>query len=510
MLSLLLGTVAGLFMGALPGIGPAVGIALLLPLSFYLPVGDALLFYVSLYQAAEYGGSITAIAFSTPGSPNSAATIPDGYGMSRRGRPGKAFSYSLWSAIFASYVGIAGLFALTMPISAVALALGSPEFTALGIFALAAIASLTAKAPLAGLTSAVLGLLLSTVGLDMMTNVPRFAFGSTSLTDGIAILPALVGLFAIAEALRLLSSKRTSLTGARDAADGRYKVWLTWKEFRAVLPTTVMGSVVGFLFGLLPGLSGSVPPWITYNIARSTSKRGNEFGTGVPEGIVAPEATNAAVMHSTLIPMLTLGIPGTPTSAIIMGAMMIGGLAPGPLLMANNGTVVYELFCGLLISTAALWILGLLTTRLWVRALNIPRRPLAIGILVLCIFGSFVDKSNPFHILLAFGFGVLGYVMDRFGFSVPAMILGLIIGPIVETNLRRTLSVSDGSFAPFIQSPIALAFLAAAVVVVALGIWQQRRLRARLGYFEQDQVEQNLLTDQKTRSAQAVTPGNPL
>jgi putative tricarboxylic transport membrane protein len=478
-LALLLGTVAGLFLGALPGIGPAVGIALLLPLSFYMPVGDALLFYVSLYQAAEYGGSITAIAFATPGSPNSAATIPDGYGMTKRGQPGKAFSYSLWSAIFGSYVGIAGLFALTMPISAVALALGSPEFAALGVFALAAISSLTAKAPLEGLTSAVLGLLFSTVGLDLVTNTPRFTFGSVSLSDGVSILPALVGLFAIAEALRLLSAKSSNLV-SNDAKDpGRYRVWLSWKEFRAVLPTTIMGSVVGFFFGLLPGLSGSVPPWITYNIARSASKRPEEFGTGIPEGIVAPEATNAAVMHSTLIPMLTLGIPGTPTSAIIMGAMMIGGLAPGPLLMTNNANIVYELFFGLIISTAALWILGLATTRLWVRTLSIPRRPLAIGILVLCIFGSFVQKSNPFHIVLAFFFGVLGYVMDRFGFSVPAMILGLIIGPIIESNLRRALYVSDGSFMPFVQSPIALAFLIASVLVVILGIVQQRRLREK-------------------------------
>ncbi len=474
LVALVAGTVVGIFIGALPGIGPAVGIGLLLPLTYYLHPAEALLFYVSLYQAAEYGGSITAIAVSTPGAPNSAATILDGYALNRAGFPGKAFGYSLWSAIFASYVGIAGLFLLAQPIAGVALALGPAEFAALGLLALTAVGTLSTKAPLEGLLSACFGVLVSTVGTDLITNQHRYTFGQPSISDGVPLLPVLVGMFALPEVVRLVSGPVSSAVAVTSE---RARVWITGREFRAVLAPTGIGTAIGFFMGLLPGISGSVPPWISYNAVKSMSRHPERFGTGVPEGIVAPEATNAAVMHATLIPAFTLGIPGTPSSAVILGAMTIAGLQPGPLLFSQNATTVYELFTGLLISTAVLWVLGVFTTGLWARSSMLPRPVLATCIFVLCVAGSFASRSNVFDVWLALGFGALGYVMQRFGFSVPSFILGLILGSMIETHLRQALIISNGSFSVFVTSPLALAFLCAAVLSVAYALWQGARLR---------------------------------
>jgi putative tricarboxylic transport membrane protein len=475
MVALLAGTVVGIFIGALPGIGPAVGIGLLLPLTYFLAPADALLFYVSLYQAAEYGGSITAIAVSTPGAPNSAAMILDGYAMNRAGRPGKAFAYSLWAAIFASYVGIIGLFVLAQPIAGWALALGPAEFAALGVFALSTVGTLSTAAPVPGLLSAAFGVLVSTLGTDLITNTHRYTFGQSSLLDGVPLVPVLVGMFALPEVVRLLTDPtRVAQTITRESG----RVWLTLREFRDVWLPMTMGTVIGFFLGLLPGISGSVPPWISYNVAKSTSRNPERFGTGVPEGIVAPEATNAAVMHATLIPAFTLGIPGTPTSAVILGAMMIAGLQPGPLLFTQHAAIVYELFAGLAISTAALWLLGLCSTSLWARTAALPRPLLATCIFVLCVTGSFASRSNVFDVWLALGFGVLGYLMHVNGFSVPSFVLGLILGSMIETHLRQALIISGGSFGVFLTSPIALAFLCAGALSIAYAVWQGGRLRA--------------------------------
>ena len=244
------------------------------------------------------------------------------------------------------------------------------------------------------------------------------------------------------------------------------------------MPTAAISTVLGFFLGLLPGLSGSVPPWISYNVAKAMSKHPESFGTGVPEGIVAPEATNAVVMHSTLIPAFTLGIPGTPTSAVILGAMIIAGLQPGPLLMQNHATIVYEIFSGLVISTAMLWVLGLLTTRLWARATALPKKPLATGIVILCITGVFASRSNPYDIGIAFAFGALGYLMDRYGFSVPALIIGLILGSFTEGSLRQALLISGGNALVFVTQPIPLALVVASLGSLVAGEWLRRRILA--------------------------------
>lgn len=332
---LLAGTVLGYFVGVLPGIGPLTGIALLLPLSFQLPPRDALLVFTSLYQAAEYSGSITAIAVSTPGAPNSAAIIMDGYAMHRAGRLGKAFAYSLWSAVFGSLLGIAAMLLLAQPLATFGLLFGPPEFAALAVLGLATVGILTGGAPAKGFLSVTAGLLLGTVGIDQISGDFRFTLSQPFLYNGIPLVPLLVGLFALPEAVDMLVSPRRKAI-SNVAAEGVDRIWLTWREFRSVFKAECIGSAIGLVMGLIPGVAGSVPPWISYNLTRSLSKRPQDFGTGVPEGIAAPEATNAAVMHTTLITAFSLGIPGTPTSAVILAAMTIAGVVPGPLLFAQN------------------------------------------------------------------------------------------------------------------------------------------------------------------------------
>jgi putative tricarboxylic transport membrane protein len=470
---LLVGTILGYFVGVLPGIGPLTGIALLLPLTFQLSPRHALLVFTSLYQAAEYSGSITAIAVSTPGAPNSAATILDGYAMHRAGRIGKAFAYSLWSAVFGSCVGIAAMILLSRPLATLALQFTPVDFSALAIFGLASVGMLSAGIPEKGLLSVFAGLLVGTVGIDHISGAFRFTFGEPFLYNGIPLVALLTGLFALPEAVDMLSDpERKRLAGTvGDTAD---RIWLTWREFRAVFKAVCIGTVVGLFMGLIPGLAGSVPPWISYNITRSLSREPEKFGTGVPDGIVAPEATNATVMHTTLITAFSLGIPGTPTSAVILAAMIISGLVPGPLLFTEHPAIPYTVFVGLVVSTAMLWVIGLITTNVWMRIVRLPSEALAVAIILFTVIGSYMVRSNLSDVLVTFVSGLIGYLMRRGGYSAPALVLGVILGPLLEINARRALLLSGGDVSVFFTSPLSMVFLAAAVGVGLFGFSRAR------------------------------------
>lgn len=466
------GTLAGYLVGIIPGLGPAAGITLLLPLTYYMSPAQALIFYASLYQSAEYSGSITAIAVSTPGTPNAAATVLDGYPMHRQGRIGKAFAYSLWSAVFASLVGTAGMLALGAPMARLALYLGPSEYAALGILGLSCVSILTTDYPLRGLISAILGLMLSTIGLDPLSGVQRFTFGIPSLFDGLPLVALLTGLFALPEAILLLTEKGTGFQGGANGGDRR--VWLCWREFTGVFPFMCLGTGIGFVMGLIPGLAGSVPPWISYNLAKSVSPERDKFGHGAAAGIVAPEATNAAVMHSTLLPAFSFGIPGTPTSAVILGAMMLSGLTPGPMLFSNHPAIPYAVMISLFLATGFLWLVGLAATNLWTRVLAVPQELLAIAIVIFVMIGSYVARSNLFDPQLAVVAGIVGYGLKKAHFSSPALVVGFILGPIIETNVRRALLLSGGTIAG-LPSPVTIALLSLSLLMIGFGVRQSMK-----------------------------------
>jgi putative tricarboxylic transport membrane protein len=487
LLCLVSGTVVGILVGALPGIGPLSGIALLLPLSFFLPPAEALIFYTTLYQAAEYGGSITAIAVSTPGSPNAAAIILDGYQLNRAGRAAKAFAYSLWSATFGGVVTTILLIFVTPVVAAWALALGPTEYTSLGLLGLTAIAFLVGGAPRRGLIGVGIGVLIGTIGLDSVTGLPRFDFGNVLLSGGIPLAPMLIGLFAIPEAVRMLVGDHHT---GEVVKQQKGRVWLTLREFRTVLRPASLGTVVGFFTGLLPGMAGSIPPFLSYNLAKATSRHPEQFGKGSPEGIAAPEATNAAVMHATLIPTFALGIPGTPTSALILGAMLIAGLTPGPELLVRDPVTVYTVFLGLFVGTGLLWVLGIVTTNIWARMISLPAPIIGVAIIILCTVGAYAGRGTMFDVGVLMVFGFVGLAVRRFGYSAPALVLGAILGPIIERNLRLSLILSNNNPVTFVTHPISLVLLLGAVGIMAIAVVTKRAQR-RAAQQEPDAIDED-------------------
>jgi putative tricarboxylic transport membrane protein len=355
-----------------------------------------------------------------------------------------------------------------------ALLLGPPEYAALGILGLTAIAFLVGGAPRRGMIGVGIGVLIGTIGLDSVTGVPRFDFGNVLLSGGIPLAPMLIGLFAIPEALRMLVGDQAA---SQPVAQQRGRVWLSLREFRSVFKPASLGVVIGFFTGLLPGMAGSVPPFLSYNVAKATSRHPEQFGKGSPEGIAAPEATNAAVMHATLIPTFALGIPGTPTSAIILGAMLIAGLTPGPELLARDPVTVYTVFLGLFVGTGLLWVLGMVTTNAWARMISLPAPVIGVAIIVLCAVGAYANRGTIFDVGVLVVFGFVGLAARRFGYSAATLVLGAILGPIIERNLRLSLILSSGNPITFVDHPISLALLLGAVGIMGAVLWSKRPRR---------------------------------
>lgn len=478
LLWLLAGSVVGIFVGALPGIGPLTGIALLLPLTVVVKPVDAILFYLTLYQAAEYGGSITAIAISSPGAPNSAALILDGFPMNRRGLARRAFGYSLWTACIISAATTVVLILVAGQIANFALAFGPADYAALGFLALVAVVLMLSADPWRGFVSVALGALLATVGTDPIAGSNRFTFGNAKLAAGIPLVPLLIGVFAVPVAVHMLVGG-TAASGevkGLPVSQERGFVWMRWRNWWSVRVDVAIGTVVGFIMGLLPGMSGSGPPFVAYNISKSRRiPRNPEFGDGAPGGIVTCEAANAASMHSTLVPTFALGVPGTPTSAIILAAMTIVGLQPGPQLFKLHPAVPATLFLGLFIGSFVLWFVAISTMNLWLYILRAPAPVLGAAILILGVIGSYAVSSSLFDVLLLFVFGVLGLVMSANRIPIAPLALAFILEPIIEGNLRQALLLSHTAKLSIFTDPIVDICLVLAAVVVWWGQWVRRR-----------------------------------
>lgn len=483
---LALGTVLGMATGSIPGLGPSVAISLLLPVAFHLRPLQALVFLASLYQASEYAGSITAIAVATPGHPNAAVLVLDGYPMKEQGRAGKAFAYSLWAAVFGSVLSSILILLLALPLAHLALGIGPLQLTALDLFAFTLIGVVTAGSALKGVTSVGIGVLLSTVGTDIITGEHRFTLGLPQLFSGIPIVPFIIALFAIPAALDLLTSRQSIPSSS---ASGQ-RVWLTLREVMATWKATVLGAVLGCLMGILPGFSGAVPPWITYAAARGLSKHPERFGKGHGEGISAPEATNGAVMHATLVPTFFVGIPGTPTSAVLLGAMTIVGLQPGPLVFKHHPSLILGILEALVISSLLLWIVGMSSTSLWVWVLaRIDRSTLGIGIGVLAVVGGFAATGTAFGPLLVVIIGGIAYLLSTAGFSLAGIILGFVLGSQFENSLRTSLALNHGSVIPYISHPFSAVLLAAAAASIVWSLVRFIRSKKVSGRSDRESLE---------------------
>lgn len=457
-----IGTIVGLFVGALPGLGAAIGVALLLPLTYSMGTLPAILLLVSLYQAAEYGGSISAITLGIPGTPAAVATTFDGHSMARNGFPAKAIGYSLTASTIGGLWGGIVLIAFASPLANAAVKLGAPEYTLIGLLGLAAVTTLSSRDVYRSFISVLLGLLLSTVGMDTLSGYIRFSFGHMQLAEGLPLVPILIGLFAVSEVIQMISdgvNKRYS----SQALGMRFGV--KFKEILTVGKPILAGSIIGSLTGIIPGMGAGPASWFAYSMAKRMSKKPQDIGKGSPEGIVAPESANNATVGGALIPLLALGIPGSPTTGIILGAFIIHGIQPGPQVFSQNPALVYGLLAGFIVSVAATYILGRLTTPLWARTLAVPNYILIIFILILSLIGAYTSRVMVFDVFLALVVGLFGFFMKKLDYSLASFILAFILGDFIEINFRRSLMLSNVGYAIFIIRPFSAALLGVLIIM---------------------------------------------
>ena len=469
------GVVVGTAIGVLPGIGPVTTVAMLVPLTFGMSPTAALIMLAGIYYGSQYGGSTTAILINTPGETSSVMTCLDGYQMARQGRAGPALGMAAIGSFIAGTASVVLLMLLARPLVRVALEFGPAEYFAIMLLALLTLGGLTGESVAKGLLMAAFGLLLGTVGGDPMTGTPRFTFGAPSLLDGLEFLPVTIGLFAVAE---VLTSATRSLTQDVYAAPirGLLPTRADWWACRWTLPRA---SLIGFVVGVLPGAGATLASIIAYLTEKRLSRYPERFGTGVIEGVAAPETANNAASGGAMVPLLTLGVPGSGTTAVMLGALMLWGLRPGPLLFEKNPELVWGLIASMYIGNVLLLILNLPLIGLWVRLLSVPPRILMPLILLFCFTGTYAVSSNPFDLWVMVIFGVLGFVLQRYDYPVAPIVLGLILGPMLETHFRRALIISRGDYAIFLQRPIAAGLITVAAVYLLLPLlsWAWRRWR---------------------------------
>lgn len=465
------GTLWGILGGALPGISPSIAMALLLPFTYGMEPIPAIVLLASVYVGAEYGGSIPAILIRTPGTNAAAATTLDGYEMARQGRGGEALGISLVSGLVGGLFGLGVLVVATEPLARVALAFTPPAYFALAVLGLSVIAGLAGGALTKGLIAASLGLMIATVGTDPVSGVPRFTFGSPELLAGIRPILVMVGLFAVAEMLVQIGEPDWAKAEARDT---RLKL-PSLALFRRLLPAQAIGCGIGTFEGVTPGAGGTIAAFMAYNEAKRWSRDPDAFGKGAPEGVAAPEAANNVVTATALVPLLSLGIPGSNSAAILLGGFLVHGLTPGPMLFERAPEVVWGLYGGLLLANIAMLLLGLviLTPTLWL--VNRPKPYLVAAILALIVSGVFAIEQSVFDIGLVLGFGVLGYALRWAGVPVLPLVLGVVLGFMLESNYRRSLVLSGGDHAVFVEDPVALGLLAAALLLTGFSLWREFR-----------------------------------
>lgn len=468
------GVVWGIFGGALPGISPSIAMALLLPFTYGLEPVTALVLLAAVYVGAEYGGSIPAILIRTPGTNAAAATVIDGFEMHRQGRAGEALGISLVSGLVGGLFGLVVLVLFTEPLARVALAFTPPAYFALGVMGLSVIASLSGGSPIKGLIAGVLGLMIATVGTDPVSGVSRFTFDSPDLLGGIRPILIMVGLFAVSELLLQVSEPEWAKASTRDA---RLKLptWAVWKRMSR---PQFIGAVIGTIEGVTPGAGGTIAAFMSYNEARRWSKHPEEFGHGSVEGIAAPEAANNVVTATALVPLLSLGIPGSNSAAVLLGGFLIHGLQPGPMLFARNADVVYGLYGGLLIANIAMLLIGLVILSPCIWLVNRPKPYLLAFIFALIVSGVYSIEASFFNVGVALAAGVLGYAMRWLGLPFLPLVLGVVLGHLVESSYRRSLVLSGGDHAVFVQDPVALALLALAGVLLAGSLYRESRRAA--------------------------------
>ena len=459
----LIGVILGTFIGVLPGVGPALTVAMLLPLTVKLDPTGALIMFAGIYYGAMYGGSTTTILLNTPGESASIATALEGNLMAKNGRAGPALATSAIGSFVAGTIATVLVTMLAPLVIEVALKFGPAEYFALMVFAFTTVSAVIGSSTVRGLTSLFLGLFLGTIGIDSQTGQSRFAFGVPELLDGIDVVVLAVGLFAVGEALYVaayssrLEEKIEQLKGS---------LWMSKEDWKRSWPAWLRATVIGFPFGSIPAGGAEIPTFLSYAIEKKLTKYPQEFGNGAIEGVAGPEAANNASVTGALVPLLTLGIPTSATAAILLSAFQNYGIQPGPLLFQSQADLVWGLIASLYIGNVLLLILNLPLVGIWVKVLTIPLPLLYAGILVFATLGAYSLHQSVVDLLTLYVFGLLGFVMRRWDIPVAPAIIGLILGPLAETQFRRALAISQGDLSVFITQPIAATVLAVSALLL--------------------------------------------
>lgn len=461
----LMGCMFGTLVGVLPGLGPSAGTALLIPLTFNLPPISAIIMLAAIYYGSQYGGTITSVLLNVPGEASSAITCIDGYQMAKQGRAGAALSIAAIGSFIGGTIAVVGLVAAT-PLTRFALQFGPVEFFGLMALGLTLVTGLAGKSMVKALMSGMFGLLLGTIGMDPAQGAPRFVFfDRMELLDGLGFITVIMGLFGVGEVLvnaertfkPIVSTKMSSLVP-------------TVKDLRDSAMPILRGTAVGFLLGLVPGMTGSACSFSSYIVEKRVSRTPEKFGTGMIEGVAGPETANNAHANAAMIPLFTLGIPGSATVAILMGAFMMNGLIPGPFLFVEHPDVAWAVIASMYIGNVMLLVLNLPLIGIWVSFLRIPYSILFAVILSFMVLGAYSVDNNSFDIMVMLLFGVVGYLMRKMDIPLAPAVLTLILGPLMEKSLRRSLEMSQGDFGIFLDSPIAMVLLILAGLVLLVPV----------------------------------------
>lgn len=467
-LSLLLaGTVIGILFGVVPGVQNVAALSILLPFTYAMAPKQAFILMTSIYAAGVFGGSITAILYRIPGAPENAATTFDGYPLAMKGRAAEALGIAITSSAVGGMLGTFVLILAAPQIAPIALMFGPAEYFSLVVFALCLVAMMGAD-PLKSLISALLGLLAATVGLSQVTGVARFTFGSDVLLGGFDFVVLIVGVFAVAEVLsRAEREAKGSMVGLQE--QGKFKARLpSVKDLVSLIGTILRSSVLGTFIGILPALGSTVAAFFGYEMERRFSKHPEQFGTGIYRGVAAPESANNASVGGSMIPLLTLGVPGSGSTAVMLGAFLIYGLQPGEALFREQSPLVYLIFSTMILTNLLILLGGVVSVPFFARLAKTPFALMAPVIIVLCAIGAYTVRYNIVDVWSMFGFGVLGYLLDRYGFSTPVFVLAFILGQIAESAYLRSMILFDHDFYGFFTRPISGTLLGLAFLVVLL------------------------------------------
>lgn len=470
-----LGCFLGTLIGVLPGIGPSGSLALLLPITYYLPPSTAIIMLAGIYYGAQYGGSTTSILVNIPGEASSIVTCLDGYQMARKGRAGPALGMAAIGSFIAGTLGVVGLMTMAPPLARLALKFASPEYVSLMVFGITLLSYLASGSKIKAFMMAAFGLLLGTIGDDPINGVTRFAFGSFSLIGGLELIPIVMGMMGISEILLNLEEEefRSIMKEKIKNLFPNLKDWID-----SILPI-IRGTVIGFFVGILPGGSGIISSIISYAAEKKVSKHPERFGTGTIEGVAGPESANNASAQAAFIPLLSLGIPTNAVMALLLASLMIHGVLPGPRLINENPDVFWSVIASMYIGNTMLLFLNLPLVGMWVQLLKIPYAYLFPFIFLFCLLGTYSISNTVFDIGVMIFFGIVGFLMKKFGYEPAPVIFAFILGPMFEDNFRRSLIISDGSFLIFFRRPISAVFIIAAILLILFSLlpWMKKRKR---------------------------------